>query len=470
VQTATTKAIESAIPAYLHYNDTFQNVLFALALGTGGTAPSRIAVTTAYTNTFEPATNKTGRYATIVRDKVAVRQRGAGREVHRLRDLGRRERPHAGGLEVHRRHREERLGDQHQHADQRADVPDARPARLLRRLRHPPEQRRAAARSARRRDEVHQPEGDLRQPLDTKYVGGQLTIIEPEENGFPDVTIELTFARFDATSHAFFAAHRDGTKYKADITFTGAAIDATSFYGLLLQFPNLDVDIDESKMPGGAGQVEPKIRLKGLSTTAAPTGMSASPCRCASSPPARVGESVRVKEIRWRVLRVPQKVNGDGSSAAAQTFPYYPDVDKTGSRSSTTRAAGDRDGAAAGHQGAVPRVREGAHDDARTGPASMVEKTSTGTAGQRGRRRLRDRQLARDSSAPTTSRWRASTGRSARSTRSCRTRSATAATFAQPAEVAAASFRNLRAWLMWWVDYGKTTRVLSAGDPGGAQG
>src|SRR4051812_48419416 len=61
VQTATTKAIEAHIPAYLHYNDTFQNILWALTLGTGGTAPTRPGTTTAYTNTFEPATNKTGK-------------------------------------------------------------------------------------------------------------------------------------------------------------------------------------------------------------------------------------------------------------------------------------------------------------------------------------------------------------------------------------------------------------------------
>jgi len=58
------------VPTLLHYNDTFQNVLWALACGTGGTSPAQVGTSTAYTNTFEPATNKTGLFATIVRDKV----------------------------------------------------------------------------------------------------------------------------------------------------------------------------------------------------------------------------------------------------------------------------------------------------------------------------------------------------------------------------------------------------------------
>src|SRR6185503_1016935 len=69
VQTSNAEAIAAAIPMWLHYNDTFQNILWALTLGTGGTAPTRVGTSTAYTNTFEPATNKTGKYATIVRDK-----------------------------------------------------------------------------------------------------------------------------------------------------------------------------------------------------------------------------------------------------------------------------------------------------------------------------------------------------------------------------------------------------------------
>src|SRR3990172_6717973 len=69
-QSSNAEAITAAIPMYLHYNDVWQNILWGLTLGTGGTAPTIIGTSTAYTNTFEPATNKTGSYGTIIRDKV----------------------------------------------------------------------------------------------------------------------------------------------------------------------------------------------------------------------------------------------------------------------------------------------------------------------------------------------------------------------------------------------------------------
>src|SRR5688572_14206245 len=35
VQSATTEAITAAVPMFLHYNDSWQNILWALVLGTG---------------------------------------------------------------------------------------------------------------------------------------------------------------------------------------------------------------------------------------------------------------------------------------------------------------------------------------------------------------------------------------------------------------------------------------------------
>lgn len=274
VQTATTKAIESSIPMFLHYNDTFQNVLWALTMGTGGTAPSRISTSTAYTNTFEPATNKTGKYATIVRDKSQMVSELPGAKFTGFElSVGEN-----GRMEVNWKF----IGD-NEKSDSTINT-----ATQINALTFPTLGLRAFFDDCVVRLNAQSGgalgAGDVMkfttmkltfsQPLDVKFVGGQVTIIEPEEKDFPDIKIELTFGRYDATSHAFFASHRDGTKYKGDITFTGAAIDATSFYGLLLQFPNLDVDDYVAKIPGGAGQSEPKIVLMGLSTSAAPTGMS----------------------------------------------------------------------------------------------------------------------------------------------------------------------------------------------------
>jgi len=274
VQAATTKAIEASIPMFLHYNDIFQNILWALTLGTGGTAPNRIAVTTAYTNTFEPATNKTGKYATIVRDKSQYVSEVPGAKFTGFEiSVGENGRMHVDWKFI---------------GDTEKNTSTINTSTQINALTFPTLGLRAffddcvlrlnsqsgGALGAGDAMKFTSMKVTFGQPLDTKYVGGQLTVIEPEERDFPDIKVELTFARFDSTSDDFFDAHRDGTKYKADITFTGTAIDATSNYGLLLQLPNCDIAVFNAKVPGGAGQVEPKIVLTGLSTTAAPTGMS----------------------------------------------------------------------------------------------------------------------------------------------------------------------------------------------------
>ena len=42
--------------------------------------------------------------------------------------------------------------------------------------------------------------------LDAVYRSGQVSIIEPEENGFPEFDVELEFARYDSTSDAFLTS------------------------------------------------------------------------------------------------------------------------------------------------------------------------------------------------------------------------------------------------------------------------
>ena len=113
----------------------------------------------------------------------------------------------------------------------------------------------------------------VEQPIDVKFVGGQPSIIQPLDNGFPKITLDLTFARYDATSKAFFAAHKDGTRYKGDLIFTGPLIDATTSWGLKFELPNLAVMVNTSPLPT-VQQGEPKISLEALDTTAAPTGMT----------------------------------------------------------------------------------------------------------------------------------------------------------------------------------------------------
>lgn len=273
VQSGNTEAVAITVPTYLHYNDAWQNVLWALTLGTGGTSPTQVGTTTAYTNTFEPATNKTGRYATIVRDKVLMVSEVPGVKFTGF-DLTFGE---AGRAEVNW----VAVGDLEK-SDSTINT-----ATQISALTFPTLGRRAffddctvrlnsqSGGSLAGSDKVYITTLRVRfsQPMDSKHVSGATSIIEPEESGFPECSIELEFGRYDSASHAFFAAHRDTTAYKADITFVGPTLSTTT-YGLLMQFPNMIVTNYQAPVSGGADQVAPSLSLRALSTTSAPTGMT----------------------------------------------------------------------------------------------------------------------------------------------------------------------------------------------------
>lgn len=273
IQVGNFEAIQAQLPMYLHYHDVWQNVLFALALGTGGTAPAQIGVTTAYNNTFEPATSRSNLWATIVRDKVVYVSEVTGAVFNgfeiRVGEMGRIE---VDWLFV---------------GNNEIEDSTVNTATQISALTFPTQGRRWFFKDCSIRlnaqtggalgtsDAIPFSNFKLRveQPVDVKFVGGQQTIIQPLDNGFPKVTLDLTFARFNSTSQGFFSTMKAGTRYKAEMIFTGPAIDATSSYGLKFQFPHLGVMSLNSPLPN-VGQGEPKTTLEGLSTSAAPTGMS----------------------------------------------------------------------------------------------------------------------------------------------------------------------------------------------------
>ena len=240
VQSANAEAVNSTIPLYLHYKDAWMNVLWALTLGTGGTSPNQLGGSTAYTNTFEPSTDKTGVYATIVQDKSTdiFEVPGAKFTGFELRS------GEMGRMEV----------DFTFIGDLIKENSTINTATQVNALTFPTQGLRtflddavirvnsqsASALSAGNALDVTSLRIRFSQPLDVKQVAGQTTIIEPEENEFPQFEVELEGARYHSTWNAFHAGHRNTTAYKMDITFTGAAIGALSTtYGLLFQFPNM---------------------------------------------------------------------------------------------------------------------------------------------------------------------------------------------------------------------------------------
>lgn len=169
-----------------------------------------------------------------------------------------------------------------------------------------------------------------------------------------------------------------------------------------------------------------------------------------------------------RVFRVPQ-LNGDGSSAAAQTFPYYPDVDKDGQP--FLDDAGQP--AIAMELRAVSKAQYREFVKARTttaanGSGAMVEKIDWELVHEdvvvyaivswRGFVGADDKPLA----------CLDGTKRALDSILQNAVRAA--ATFAQPAEVAAASFRQPARVADVVGGLREDDRVLSAGDAVGARG
>jgi hypothetical protein len=273
VQTGNDEAVRVSVPEYLHYSDVFQNVMWALAFGTGGTSPVQIGTTTAYSNTFEPATSRTGRFATIVRDKVEYisevpSAKCTGFEI----TFG-----EAGRAEIVWSF----IGN-----EEKIDS-SVNTSTQISALTYPPQGMRAFMKQAVLR--VNSQGGDaldsddalsfsalrftFTETLDEIHVSGQSTIIEPEITEHLVVELEVTNPRLVSTTESFFTAHKSGTLYKGDLTLTGPAIDGSN-YTLLFQFPNLAVPSYAAPVPGGGGNSQPVFRFRALSTTAAPTGMS----------------------------------------------------------------------------------------------------------------------------------------------------------------------------------------------------
>lgn len=275
VQVANAEQVQVTIPVLMHYHDSWMNVLYALAFGTGSTSPTQIGATTAYTNTFEPSTQKNGLYATIVQDKsVDIFEIPGAKCTGLVIATG-----EMGRMEA----RFTFIGDLVK------DDSTVNTSTQISALTYPTQGLRVflddavirvnaqsgGALSAGNALDVTALTFNFSQPLDVKHVAGQTTIIEPEENDFPEITVELTGARYESSGNwnALFAGHRANTAYKMDITFTGASL-ATTNYGVLFQFPNMIVRPVNFNVPGGAGQITPSATFEALSTTSAPTGMT----------------------------------------------------------------------------------------------------------------------------------------------------------------------------------------------------
>lgn len=273
MQVANNNVLKVEIPTLLHYNDAFQNVMWAAACGTGGTAPSQIGTSTAYTNTFEPATNKTGLYGTIVRDKVTFiseipSAKCTGFDLS-FGDNGRAEITwmFTGSKNV---------------VDSAINTSTQVSA-----LTFPTQGRRAFMKQMVFRVNAQSGgalgTGDIvkvtdmkfsyKQPMDELFVSGLDYVSEPEDKDYPEIMLETTLDRLTATTDDYVGYHRDNTSLKGDMTLNGPTL-GTGTYSLLVQFPNLIVEKAPVEFKGGAANVKPKVTFKAYKAASAPTGMT----------------------------------------------------------------------------------------------------------------------------------------------------------------------------------------------------
>lgn len=103
------------------------------------------------------------------------------------------------------------------------------------------------------------------------YVAGQNNkIIEPLNDGLPEIKLKLTFPRYTETT--YLSALGSDTRKKMDIVLTGALIEATYYRTFKLQLPHLALLNAEHATE--KGQIIHPLEFDCLATPTAPSGMT----------------------------------------------------------------------------------------------------------------------------------------------------------------------------------------------------
>jgi hypothetical protein len=115
---------------------------------------------------------------------------------------------------------------------------------------------------------------EFSRPQDAPFVTGQDFVYEPGDNGFPELSVRVTFPRMTTvTANSMYRFLTAGTALKADMTYTGANVNSVTTYSKTYQMPN--VELQEWSAPlTGANQVKPVATLRLKEAAAAPTGMT----------------------------------------------------------------------------------------------------------------------------------------------------------------------------------------------------
>lgn len=106
------------------------------------------------------------------------------------------------------------------------------------------------------------------------HVLNQDYIIEADDDGFAELSLEITYARMNTISaNSLVVAFKDGATFKADLFSQGPYINSTTRMSMLIEMPSLQIYSNRQPITGN-NQVRPVVTFRMKSTPTAPTGMT----------------------------------------------------------------------------------------------------------------------------------------------------------------------------------------------------
>jgi hypothetical protein len=116
--------------------------------------------------------------------------------------------------------------------------------------------------------------GTTRPVADDDFVFNQDFIIEPDDSGFPELPVEVTYARMNTVSaNSLVAGLKAARVFKSDWFFQGPYINSSTRRSFLYEFPALQIR-NIKIAAAGPGQVRPQATFHAKLAQAAPSGMS----------------------------------------------------------------------------------------------------------------------------------------------------------------------------------------------------
>lgn len=106
------------------------------------------------------------------------------------------------------------------------------------------------------------------------HVFGKDYVIEPDDDGWAEFDVDLTFPRMTSqNANSLVIAWPAGTHLKGDFTFTGNYINSVTQYGMLFQFPALQIAEWDAPLTGH-NLIRPTAKAKARLATTSPSGMA----------------------------------------------------------------------------------------------------------------------------------------------------------------------------------------------------